>query len=58
LSVFCREEWEWLHKNHDESLTDDECSDNSLQSFKTQFRNGAKELFDMLSKILKIDKGY
>ncbi len=47
----CREEWEWLHNNHNESSTEDECSDNSLHLFKTQFRNAAKELFVILSKI-------
>ncbi|UJR23904.1 hypothetical protein I4U23_026876 [Adineta vaga] len=43
-----REEWEWLHNNH-ESSTDDETSENSLESFKNQFRNAAKELFVMLN---------
>jgi hypothetical protein len=41
----CREEWEWLHNN--ESPTED-----SLDLFKTQFRNAAKELFAMLGKII------
>jgi hypothetical protein len=54
--LFLREEWELLHKNNDESSTDDEDMDNSLQLFKTQFRNATKELFDMLSKILSINK--
>ena len=47
-----------LHKNTDDSSTDDECPDDGLQLFKSQFRNATKELFDMLSKILLNDKIY
>jgi hypothetical protein len=43
----CREEWEWLHNN--ENSTED-----SLDLFKTQFRNAAKELFVMLGKKNKL----
>jgi hypothetical protein len=46
-----REEWEWLHKNNNENSIEDVSSDDSLDLFKTQFRNAAKELFIMLGKI-------
>jgi hypothetical protein len=43
-----REEWEWLHNNNNNN----ECStEESLDLFKSQFRNAAKELFVMLGKI-------
>ncbi len=55
LEFICisREEWEWLHKNNSESSIEDESLDNSLDLFKTQFRNAAKELFVMLGKIFR-----
>ncbi|CAF0904226.1 unnamed protein product [Adineta ricciae] len=43
-----REEWEWLHNNQENSVADDSL-DNSLESFKTQFRNATKELFVVLN---------
>ncbi|CAF3293767.1 unnamed protein product [Rotaria socialis] len=43
-----REEWKWLHTKNNENSTKDESSDNSLEIFKTQFFDAAKELFVML----------
>lgn len=43
-----RNEWEWLHKNNTENSTDDESTDDTLDLFKNQFRNAAKELFTLL----------
>ncbi|CAF4778601.1 unnamed protein product [Rotaria sp. Silwood1] len=43
-----REEWEWLHKSNKENSVEDESPDNSLDLFKIQFCNAAKELFIML----------
>ncbi|CAF0765306.1 unnamed protein product [Rotaria sordida] len=46
-----REEWAWLHKSNDENSIEYESSDNnnSLDLFKIQFRNAAKDLFIMLN---------
>jgi hypothetical protein len=55
--LFCREEWEWLHKSsitdNEEvitSTTENESDETGLSLFKTQFEEAAKDLCLMLSK--------
>ncbi|CAF1954639.1 unnamed protein product [Rotaria magnacalcarata] len=43
-----KEEWKWLHTNNNENSSEDESLDNSLELFKTQFFDAAKQLFVML----------